>query len=136
VVSIGGNARLSNNNLSGTLNPSLENLTEMEIIRIDSNIHLVGTLPKELRSWKKFQTLYIPSNGFDGELPPELSEWESINTFGIWNNHFTGVLPKEYGNWTTIRSFFPESNNFVGTLPEEYGVWDLEHFTINNNKIT
>jgi hypothetical protein len=55
---------------------------------VHDNPHLVGTLPKELRSWKKLKGFYIHKNGFDGELPPEFSEWENIVNFEVWSNHF------------------------------------------------
>src|SRR6476660_7987140 len=62
---------LSNNNLSGTLPASLNNLTNIYAYRLENN-HLIGSIPDLSSNTFSLQQLYLNDNNLSGGIPENL----------------------------------------------------------------
>ncbi|KAK3031789.1 hypothetical protein RJ639_036941, partial [Escallonia herrerae] len=78
-------------NLSGTLSPSIGNLTNLQIVLLQNN-NLTGSLPSELGKLPKLKTLDLSDNFFTGEIPSSLSNLKSLEY--LWSKSDDGNL-----NW-------------------------------------
>ncbi|GLJ05834.1 hypothetical protein SUGI_0026370 [Cryptomeria japonica] len=83
---------LSRRNLTGTIPPSLGQMTELVQISFDGN-NLSGAFPN-LSSLTKLERLYLQNNNLSGTIPDWLSELENLKELDIANNNFSGVIPQ------------------------------------------
>src|SRR5690606_37876571 len=79
---------LSNNELSGSLPPTLGNLSSLEYIDTSGN-QFSGCLPSEVGNLSNLITLYLHSNQFDGALPDEVLNLTLLQWLTISANNFS-----------------------------------------------
>ncbi|KAJ0977535.1 hypothetical protein J5N97_013009 [Dioscorea zingiberensis] len=82
---------LSSMGLSGTLSPSIGNLTALTTISFANN-NLTGPIP-ELSRLKLLEKLHLQDNQFIGDIPPSLAELKSLQELFLQNNNLTGEVP-------------------------------------------
>ncbi|KAG4937566.1 hypothetical protein JHK85_052485 [Glycine max] len=70
--------------LSGTLSPSIGNLTNLQIVLLQNN-NISGPIPSELGKLSKLQTLDLSNNFFSGGIPPSLGHLRSLQYLIIGN---------------------------------------------------
>ncbi|KAK6129119.1 hypothetical protein DH2020_037135 [Rehmannia glutinosa] len=80
-------------NLSGTLSPSIGNLTNLQIILLQNN-NITGPIPSELGKLSKLQTLDLSNNLFSGTIPPSLGHLKNLQYMDLSYNNLTGPVPK------------------------------------------
>ncbi|KAK6154940.1 hypothetical protein DH2020_009188 [Rehmannia glutinosa] len=80
-------------NLSGTLSPSIGNLTNLQIILLQNN-NITGPIPSELGRLLKLQTLDLSNNLFSGTIPPSLGHLKNLQYMDLSYNNLTGPVPK------------------------------------------
>ncbi|KAI4345841.1 hypothetical protein L6164_012930 [Bauhinia variegata] len=80
-------------NLSGTLSPSIGNLTNLQSVLLQDN-NIYGYIPYELGKLQKLETLDLSDNIFSGQLPDTLSHMKSLHYLDISYNNLSGPLPK------------------------------------------
>ncbi|KAK6129080.1 hypothetical protein DH2020_037153 [Rehmannia glutinosa] len=80
-------------NLSGTLSPSIGNLTNLQIILLQNN-NITGPIPSELGRLLKLQTLDLSNNLFSGSIPPSLGHLKNLQYMDLSYNNLTGPVPK------------------------------------------
>ncbi|XP_024370400.1 protein STRUBBELIG-RECEPTOR FAMILY 7 [Physcomitrium patens] len=84
---------LSNNNLTGNMNPNYFNvIVNVETFDVSYN-QLEGTLPDSILNLAKLRFLNLQNNKFNGKLPDDFSRLKNLQTFNIENNQFTGNYP-------------------------------------------
>ncbi|KAM0833154.1 hypothetical protein ACQ4PT_064447 [Festuca glaucescens] len=90
--------QLSSNDISGTIPPSLTNITVLKKISFAFNrIH--GSIPDELAKLDGLEILYVGSNNLVGRFPPAILNLTSLIGLGLNTNMLGGELPPdlEYG---------------------------------------
>lgn len=81
---------LAYNHLTGTLNPSLNNLTELESLEIQHN-SIEGSIPKDIRKLLKLRHLRLNDNKLEGTIPEDLERLWRLNEVNFSNNNLTGI---------------------------------------------
>ncbi|XP_062115780.1 probable LRR receptor-like serine/threonine-protein kinase At1g56140 isoform X1 [Humulus lupulus] len=107
------------NALSGEVPKELGLLTELLILSFSSN-NFSGPLPPELGNLSKLQQLYIDSAGVSGEIPSTFANLQSMQTLWASDNEFTGKIPAFIGNWTNLNTLRFQGNSFQGPIPSTF----------------
>nr|GMC51632.1 probable LRR receptor-like serine/threonine-protein kinase At1g56140 [Ipomoea batatas] len=131
---------LGQNYLTGTLSPSIANMSGMQYLSIGINA-LSGELPKELGlltdmrsfsigtnnfsgplpsglgNWKRLTQIYIDSSGVSGAIPPTFSNLVNLETVWASNTELTGRIPDFIVNWSKLTTLRFEGNSFQGPIP-------------------
>ncbi|KAM6540741.1 hypothetical protein CsatB_005188 [Cannabis sativa] len=79
---------LTNKELSGTLSPTIANLTALNHIWLRGN-KLSGTIP-EMWSLKDLRSLHLENNQFEGPVPKSLSQLPHLSEIFLNNNKLDG----------------------------------------------
>ncbi|XP_062150453.1 protein NSP-INTERACTING KINASE 1-like [Alnus glutinosa] len=103
-------------NLSGTLSPSIGNLTNLQIVLLQNN-NITGPIPAELERLSKLHTLDLSSNFFNGEIPPSLGHLRSLKYMRLNNNSLSGAFPMSLANMTQLSFLDLSFNNLSGPVP-------------------
>ncbi|CAO2146902.1 unnamed protein product [Urochloa humidicola] len=136
---------LESNNLSGTIPPSLANITALEVLdfsfnNIEGNIpdefakfpvlqfliasgnHLAGRFPHAILNISALGSLFLTMNHLSGELPPDIgSSLPNLQHLGIGNNLFHGHIPSSLANASHLNRVGMSTNNFTGAVPTSIG---------------
>ncbi|XP_022945478.1 protein NSP-INTERACTING KINASE 1-like isoform X3 [Cucurbita moschata] len=112
VISLGAPSQ----NLSGSLSPSIGNLTNLQSVLLQDN-NISGTIPMELGNIPSLDTLDLSSNGFHGEIPISLSNLKSLQYLRLNNNSLSGAIPSSLANMTQLALLDLSFNNLSGPLP-------------------
>ncbi|OMO88496.1 hypothetical protein CCACVL1_08343 [Corchorus capsularis] len=103
-------------NLSGTLSPSIGNLTNLQIVLLQNN-NITGPIPKEMGKLSKIQTLDLSDNSFTGEIPSSLGNLKSLQYMRLNNNSLSGECPVFLANMTQLAFLDLSYNNLSGPVP-------------------
>ncbi|KAI5665796.1 hypothetical protein M9H77_15649 [Catharanthus roseus] len=103
-------------NLSGTLSPSIGNLTNLQIVLLQNN-KFRGPIPKEIGRLSKLHTLDLSNNHFSGEIPPSLGHLTSLQYMKFNNNSLSGEIPLSLANLTQLSLLDLSYNNLSGPVP-------------------
>ena len=151
---------LDNNNLTGYIPETIDELTNLEYLYLYVN-QLTGELPATLGNLKNLTSIYMQGNQLSGNIPESIGNLTNLKTLHIYNNNFTGELPASMANLKQLKGLdvsfcnltggFPESicnlpllnyihlseNELTGELPESLGnLANLEVLYIDNNLFT
>jgi len=121
---------LYNNELTGSILPSMGNLKNLINLNLGNN-YLTGTIPVALHcigngSNGGFKSLDLSNNQLVGTIPTELSNWGGLQTMLLKNNKLENaglfdflVSPILGQPWfPQLQTLDISSNMFTGTLPE------------------
>lgn len=103
-------------NLSGTLSPSIGNLTNLQIVLLQNN-NITGPIPPELGRLSNLITLDLSNNFFTGEVPSSLGHLKSLQYMRINNNSLSGAIPLSLANITQLALLDLSFNNLSGPVP-------------------
>ncbi|XP_044505052.1 protein NSP-INTERACTING KINASE 1-like [Mangifera indica] len=103
-------------NLSGTLSPSIGNLTNLQIVLLQNN-NITGPIPAEIGRLSKLHTLDLSNNFFNGEIPFSLGNLRSLQYMRFNNNSFSGAPPMSLANMTLLIFLDLSFNNLSGPVP-------------------
>ncbi|KAL6553084.1 histidine kinase osmosensor [Orobanche gracilis] len=105
-----------NQNLSGTLSPSIGNLTNLQIILLQNN-KITGLIPSELGNLLKLQTLDLSNNSFHANIPSSLGHLKTLQYIKLNNNSLSGGIPMSLTNMTQLSLMDLSYNNLTGPVP-------------------
>ncbi|OMO72269.1 hypothetical protein COLO4_27735 [Corchorus olitorius] len=108
--------KAASQNLSGTLAPTIGNLTNLQLLLLQNN-NISGHIPSELGKLPKLQTLDLSSNFFYGQIPSSLSHLESLHYLRLNNNSLSGAIPPSLANMTQLSFLDLSFNNLSGPFP-------------------
>ncbi|KAL5582037.1 hypothetical protein UlMin_014479 [Ulmus minor] len=103
-------------NLSGTLSPSIGNLTNLQIVLLQNN-NIRGPMPKELGKLSKLRTLDLSDNLFTEEIPSSLGHLRNLQYLRLNNNSLSGEIPTSLANMTQLAFLDLSFNNLSGPAP-------------------
>ncbi|PIN04168.1 Serine/threonine protein kinase [Handroanthus impetiginosus] len=103
--------------LSGTLSPSIGNLTHLRTMLLQNN-RLSGVVPHEIGKLSELQTLDLSSNQFVGEIPSSLGHLTRLSYLRLSKNKFSGQIPGNVANLTGLSVLDLSFNNLSGPIPK------------------
>ncbi|XP_057987502.1 probable LRR receptor-like serine/threonine-protein kinase At1g06840 isoform X3 [Hevea brasiliensis] len=128
--------QLLNLNLSGTLSPSLGNLSYMEILDFMWN-NISGSIPKEIGEIESLKLLLLNGNHLTGPLPEELGYLPNLDRIQIDENHISGSIPVSFAYLNMTKHFHMNNNSISGQIPPELSrLPRLVHFLLDNNNLS
>lgn len=101
--------------LSGTLPPSLGSLSELEVLLLDHNLELGGSLPESFYNLAKLKSFDIGSTRIGGTLSKSISRLTQLEDFYIAGCEFEGVIPEEFGDLENLATYDFQGNYFTAT---------------------
>ncbi|KAJ9167346.1 hypothetical protein P3X46_022008 [Hevea brasiliensis] len=128
--------QLLNLNLSGTLSPSLGNLSYMKILDFMWN-NISGSIPKEIGEIESLELLLLNGNQLTGPLPEELGYLPNLDRIQIDENHISGLIPVSFAYLNKTMHFHMNNNSISGQIPPELSrLPSLVHFLLDNNNLS
>ncbi|GMN38896.1 hypothetical protein TIFTF001_008118 [Ficus carica] len=103
-------------NLSGTLSPSIGNLTFLQSVLLQNN-NISGSIPSEIVRLQKLDTIDLSNNNFTGQFPIDLFRMRSLQYLRLDNNSLSGTIPPSLANMTQLTFIDLSYNNFSGPVP-------------------
>ncbi|KAF5725570.1 putative BRASSINOSTEROID INSENSITIVE 1-associated receptor kinase 1 precursor [Tripterygium wilfordii] len=103
--------------LSGTLSPSIGNLTNLQIVLLQNN-NITGPVPSELGKLSKLRTLDLSNNLFTGDIPSSLGFLRNLQYMRLNNNSLSGAFPMSLANMTQLAFLDLSFNNLTGHVPK------------------
>ncbi|KAL4191484.1 hypothetical protein AMTRI_Chr07g30170 [Amborella trichopoda] len=110
------NLDLSGNNFTGSLPPSIGNLSKLTHFSLFGN-HFTGSFPPSIGNLFKLTNLDLSGNNFTGSLPPSIGNLSKLSKLWLRSHQFTGSLPPSIGNLSKLTKLDLSGNNFTGSLP-------------------
>ncbi|PON32513.1 Serine/threonine protein kinase [Parasponia andersonii] len=135
---------LSYNQLSGTIPEKLENLVNLIVLSMASNLFqgvipaslgklenlqvlalfgntLSGKIPSSLANLTQISYLALSQNNFDGSINPKIANCQYLQYLEISQNNLSGTIPKEVFSLSSLYFLDLSQNSFIGILPAEVG---------------
>ncbi|KAF3430982.1 hypothetical protein FNV43_RR25712 [Rhamnella rubrinervis] len=103
-------------NLSGTLSPSIGNLTNLQSVLLQNN-NITGPIPSELERLQKLHTLDLSNNFFTGQIPSTISHLKNLHYLRMDSNRLSGAIPSSFANMTQLTFLDLSYNNLSGPVP-------------------
>ncbi|XP_041026523.1 probable LRR receptor-like serine/threonine-protein kinase At5g45780 [Juglans microcarpa x Juglans regia] len=108
---------MANMGLSGTLSPSVGNLSHLRAMLLRNN-QLSGPIPPDIGKLSELQTLDLSGNQFDGEIPDSLGSLTHLSYLQLSRNKLSGQIPKTVSNLTGLSYLDFSFNNLSGPSPK------------------
>ncbi|KAF5190080.1 Gpcr kinase, partial [Thalictrum thalictroides] len=102
--------------LSGTLSPSIGNLTHLQTLLLQNN-YISGPVPSEIGKLSELQTLDLSGNEFVGEIPSSLGRLTHLSYLRLNKNKLSGQIPRAVANLTGLSFLDLSYNNISGPAP-------------------
>ncbi|OIV90181.1 hypothetical protein TanjilG_01377 [Lupinus angustifolius] len=122
--------------LSGTLSPSIGNLTNLQSVLLQNN-NITGPIPSELGKLTMLHTLDLSNNFFNGKIPPSLGHLRSLQYLRLNNNSFDGECPESLANMAQL-AFLIVGNPLICSTGKEANCHGLTlmpmSMNLNNTK--
>ncbi|XP_066332049.1 LRR receptor-like serine/threonine-protein kinase EFR [Miscanthus floridulus] len=111
-----GTLNLSVNHFSGHL-PDLSHLHRLELLDLNSN-SVQGIIPDTLTNCSNLRELVLYHNFLEGEIPLKIGLLSKLSRLRLGYNSLTGLIPPTLNN-TQLRKIFLPNNQFTGSIPNE-----------------
>ncbi len=131
------NFSIHENKITGPIPLSITTLPNLEVLSLYKN-NLTGTILPELSNLTTLTRLQIGDNNYDpAPIPPELGLLVNLTMLWIDKSNRTGNLPPELGKLVLLSSFYMHSNELTGPIPPEYGNFtNANWFLWSDNQFT
>eukprot|EP00759_Apiculatamorpha_spiralis_P046895 PhF_6_TR42955/c0_g1_i4/m.65340 len=124
---------LTSNKLRGKFSPFLGNLTNLQVLNLEDNDLLSGTLPETYSKLLQLTSFNVIKTAVSGTVPewlnklPKLVNVSAGGTYGLPGG-FTGTLPQELFFSPSIRTLVLANGGLTGTIPSppEDGAYSLK----------
>jgi Leucine-rich repeat (LRR) protein len=111
---------LNQNNLSGSIPAQVGNLSNIRSLYLAYN-QLTGSIPSALGNLSTATDIEIEANQLTGNIPASLGNIPNLSFLALNNNQLSGPIPPELGNIRTLQNLFLFNNNLSGTIPSSFG---------------
>nr|MDA3872498.1 FecR domain-containing protein [Kiritimatiellia bacterium] len=123
---------LSNNNLTGTLPNTVNQLTKLTALNLQGN-NFNGEIPA--LSLPLLEWLNLDNNGFSGEVPETIWTMTKLSNLSLRNNNLSGEIPNNVNQLINLEFLSISDNSFEGELPD-ISLPKLRYLELNNNEFT
>lgn len=106
---------LTNSGLSGSLSPSIANLTALSHIWLGNN-NISGSIP-DLKSLKLLSSLHLEGNRLSGTIPKSLANLKYLSQLYLQHNDLSGTVPEGILNNPGLELWLYPGNALLKTLP-------------------
>ncbi|KAJ0039196.1 hypothetical protein Pint_23400 [Pistacia integerrima] len=103
-------------NFSGTLAPSIGNLTNLQLLLLQNN-NIAGHIPSEIGRLSNLKTLDLSNNNFIGSIPSTVSNLKSLQYLRMNNNSLSRTIPPSLTNMSQLAFLDLSFNNLSGPVP-------------------
>jgi Leucine-rich repeat (LRR) protein len=107
---------LSVNRIVGSLPYQLQSLGKLQTLDASEN-KLAGTLPRYLNALTSLRTLVLQYNKIGGSIPAEITQLQHLATLKVDKNKLVGPLPAHLDNMSSLNELYLFNNALTGTLP-------------------
>ena len=121
--------------LGGEIPASLGNLTNLELLRLDSNL-FSGHIPAELTNLAKLERLNLQNNRLDGPIPSAIGNLIELAALVLSQNSLTNDIPSSIQNLASLEHLSLDSNELTGSIPNLARMTSLEGLYLSNNNLT
>ncbi|TVU26917.1 hypothetical protein EJB05_29490, partial [Eragrostis curvula] len=125
---------LAGQRLTGTLPPSLGNLTFLRTLNLSSN-QFSGHLP-DFTHLRKLEVLNLSRNSLQGVIPDSLFNCSNLRKLNLYGNHLGGQIPVKVGSLSKLLVLNLSENNLTGGIPSTLNNTQLEKIFLDNNRLT
>ncbi|KAJ0771372.1 putative protein kinase RLK-Pelle-LRR-XII-1 family [Helianthus annuus] len=101
---------LSSGGLTGTLSPSIGNLSFLSEINLFNN-SFSGEIPPEIGRLFRLQKLRLHNNSFTGNIPAAITNCSNLQVLNLGNNLLVGKIPDEIGSLSMLYFLFLNTNS-------------------------
>ncbi|BAF28481.1 receptor kinase-like protein Xa21 isoform X1 [Oryza sativa Japonica Group] len=109
--------RLRSFNLSGTISPSLGNLSFLAKLHLGGN-HLSGEIPPELGRLSRLRRLNMSGNSLQGSIPAAIGGCFRLIEMDLTINQLEGKIPLQIGaSMKNLAYLYLEGNRLSGQIP-------------------
>ncbi|URE42907.1 LRR receptor-like serine threonine-protein kinase [Musa troglodytarum] len=123
-------------NLTGTLSPSITNLTFLRRLHLAYN-KLYGSLPQDLGHLSRLQFLNLSYNSLEGNIPDSITRCSKLRCICLGANQLEGQIPAGLSNCTELQIISLRANKFHGTVPIELSTLPkLVRLILGTNNLT
>ena len=112
--------KLTVNQLTGSIPPSLGNLTSLTVLALSEN-QLEGEIPDALGNLSELRELVLWRNQLSGQIPASLGDLTELTHLFLDSNELTGSIPDSLGNLSNLRELGLKENQLTGSIPESLG---------------
>lgn len=110
------NLQLGTIHLSGTLSPSVGNLSKLQSLGLTNN-NIWGNIPEEIAQLTELTTLELSNNQFDGQIPSSMGLLKNLQTLRLEGNKLSGPFPTSLASITHLLIVDVSFNNLSGQVP-------------------
>ncbi len=114
------NLHLWQNQLTGSLPSSLENLSNLKILNLTEN-QLTGSIPATFENLFNLENLALGNNQLTGIIPDWIGSMQNLNQIYLWQNQLTGNISHSLGNLSNLMYIELSDNYLTGDIPQEIG---------------
>ncbi|KAL1191475.1 putative LRR receptor-like serine/threonine-protein kinase IRK [Cardamine amara subsp. amara] len=129
---------LSNNNLTGIINPNLLlSLVNLKVVDLSSN-GLSGSLSDGFfKQCGSLRVLSLAKNKLTGKIPVSVSSCSSLAALNLSSNSFSGSMPLGIWSLNTLRSLDLSRNELEGEFPEKIDrLNNLRSLDLSRNRLS
>jgi len=125
---------LAGQSLTGTLSPSLGNLTLLRALNLSAN-HFSGHLP-DLSHLRRLEVLNLSFNALQGVIPDTLMNCSDLKKLILSHNSLEGEIPFKIGILSKLSILALGYNNLTGVIPPSLNNTQLKTISLSNNQLT
>ncbi|CAM8965009.1 unnamed protein product [Rhodiola kirilowii] len=100
------------------------------------NLHLRGTLARELGELAHIKAIILRNNFFCGIIPREIGELKELEVLDLGYNNFSGLLPHNIGSNPHLAILLLDNNNILSILnPEVQELNRISEFQVDEKQL-
>nr|DAD35051.1 TPA_asm: hypothetical protein HUJ06_005691 [Nelumbo nucifera] len=130
-------ANFSNNRISGQIPEKIDEMCRsLKLLDVSRN-QISGTLPPTLGNLSSLVSLYLSWNQLQGQIPDHLGQLKGLRYLSLAGNNLTGSIPSSLGQLQSLEVLDLSSNSLSGDIPK--GLVSLKNLTLlllNNNRLS
>ncbi|MCV6620926.1 MAG: hypothetical protein OIF51_04150 [Cellvibrionaceae bacterium] len=128
---------MDSNNLSGSLNSSLGDLTLLREANFSNN-NLSGAIPSSFSALVNMRRLFLFGNQLTGGIPDIFTNWNNVLLVSFANNpDLGGSIPNSLGVNNSIERIFLQNAALTGAIPSNLGdLTNLNLIDLSGNALT
>ncbi|KAH9789960.1 Receptor-like protein 33 [Citrus sinensis] len=127
---------LSSSNFTGSIPPSLGNLTQLVYLDLSNN-SFIGEIPNMFTNQSKLSYLNFGGNQLTGQIPSSVGELANLATVYLYFNSLKGTIPSRIFSLTSLKQVDFRHNQLSGSVPSSvYELVNLTRLDLSSNKLS